>query len=235
VTVSVFVGLTAVILSPLALGILEGLTRSSWTTLSQIGETYGGAAAILTAATLGGIIASLVLQVRESKIAREQATRSMHFDLVRITMDEPRLLAAVGLSPQTGPDDLEELRERQLANLWLTYWHTIYDLDYLPTAGLRIYLNEFFRGDSARTFWADVGSTWPHQWHGRRHRRFCQIVNEEHRAALAMNPLPRPVPVGTSKKVQHNGTERAFVFTAGLAVGTMFTILLTRLLRRRAR
>ncbi|MCG5215201.1 DUF6082 family protein [Streptosporangium soli] len=234
-TAIALVCLLAVILSPLALGVVEGLTRSSWTRLSEIGQTYGGAAAILTAVAFGGVIASLILQVRESKVSREQAVRSMHSDLVRMTMDEPELLRAIGvLNPQASKDELTKLRERQLVNLWLTYWHTLYDLDHLPAAGLRLYLREFFQGDAARSFWTDAGSGWPLHWHGRRHRQFCQIVDEEHLAALEGYQAQEPKPVAIRDKSRDVGApEKMLAFAVGMAVGTGLAVLSARIRNRR--
>jgi hypothetical protein len=65
------VGLVAV--SPLALDIFGN--SPAWTQRSEIGQTYGAAAALLSVLALVGISISLILQAREAKIAREYASR----------------------------------------------------------------------------------------------------------------------------------------------------------------
>lgn len=63
-----------VAVSPLALDLFDG-SADSWTRRGNIGQTYGAAAALLSVFALAGVAASLVLQARESKANREQASR----------------------------------------------------------------------------------------------------------------------------------------------------------------
>lgn len=70
-------------LSPFA---LEWMTRDAKLDrerLSQIGDTYGAAGAVLAALSLAGIAVSLLLQARQAKATSEQTARMFHFDLVR--------------------------------------------------------------------------------------------------------------------------------------------------------
>lgn len=98
-TVSMPIALAAilalVVLSPLALG---GLThyRSDWPLLSNIGQTYGAVSALLSSVALGGVVLSLLYQARDSKTAREQTTRSLQLELIKMQMRDPALMTASG-------------------------------------------------------------------------------------------------------------------------------------------
>ena len=91
--VSLSVILVAV--SPLALDLFDG-SRNSWTRRGDIGRTYGAAAALLSVFALAGVAVSLVLQARESKANREQASRLIHTDLLKMAMDDPAYLECWG-------------------------------------------------------------------------------------------------------------------------------------------
>jgi uncharacterized membrane protein len=84
-----------VILSPLALAGIAHF-RSDWIQLSNIGQTYGAISAILSALALGGILASLLYQARDSRIAHEQMIRTFQFELIKLELDDPSLAAAMG-------------------------------------------------------------------------------------------------------------------------------------------
>jgi uncharacterized membrane protein len=82
------VGLIA--LSPIALGLYEGAT-SEWERLSFIGQTYGAASAVLSVLALIGVVVTLRVQARETRLAREEARRAAIGDLLRMAMDDPDL------------------------------------------------------------------------------------------------------------------------------------------------
>ena len=64
-----------VALSPLALRELSSVRGVSWPQLSNIGQTYGAASALLTGLALIGVVGSIVFQVRAIRVSREQAMR----------------------------------------------------------------------------------------------------------------------------------------------------------------
>jgi hypothetical protein len=70
-----------VALSPLALTYLNVKKSTDWDRLSDIGQTYGAASALLAGLALTGVAASLFFQAREAKATREQALRALHGDL----------------------------------------------------------------------------------------------------------------------------------------------------------
>ena len=88
--------LLVVIFSPLALREFGNSTQTNWSQLSSIGQTYGAISALLTAMALIGVVASLLFQAREVRLAKEQAIRMFHHELIRMQLDDPLYMAALG-------------------------------------------------------------------------------------------------------------------------------------------
>src|SRR5215471_21034949 len=59
--------LALVLISPILLRQLDRIKGIDWSLLSNIGQTYGAASAILSAVALIGISISLLVQVRQAK------------------------------------------------------------------------------------------------------------------------------------------------------------------------
>jgi hypothetical protein len=87
-------------ISPLA---VDGFGRATtrWERLSFIGQTYGAAWATLAVLALTGVVATLVFQARETRLAREEARRAAIGELLRMAMDDPELTSAGALSRRT--------------------------------------------------------------------------------------------------------------------------------------
>src|SRR5947208_2108644 len=66
----VVIVLVLVIFSPLALRQFGSVRGVSWARLSNIGQTYGAASALLTGLALVGVVGSLVFQVRAIQVSR---------------------------------------------------------------------------------------------------------------------------------------------------------------------
>jgi hypothetical protein len=62
--------LLVVIFSPLALREFGNSTQTNWSQLSSVGQTYGAISALLTAMALISVVASLLCQAREARLAR---------------------------------------------------------------------------------------------------------------------------------------------------------------------
>src|SRR5580698_10173445 len=59
-------------ISPLALQRLANIHGLDWEQLSNIGQAYGATVALLTVLTLGGVVAALIIQLKDSRATREQ-------------------------------------------------------------------------------------------------------------------------------------------------------------------
>jgi len=78
----------AVLMSPLLMVHLssKGLP---WQQLADIGQAYGGASALLSAAALCGVVASLLFQRRQVRQELAEMDRQQHIELMRIALEHP--------------------------------------------------------------------------------------------------------------------------------------------------
>ena len=105
-----------------------------WQRFSNIGQTYGAASAMLSVLALIGVAISLIMQCRESKASREQARRALHFELLKMAMDDPFYLHVWG---PFAPPDTDLYREHMYANLILTHWQMDWDVGAIDEEHLR--------------------------------------------------------------------------------------------------
>ena len=180
-----------VALSPFAFELLESINGVNWQRLSDIGQTYGAASALLSALAITGVAISLVLQAKEMASSRRQSSRTFHHELLRMAADEPRYLECWG--PRLYPT-LDEERRGMYCNLILSFWQMNYENDNYPENALRFAAAEHFRGEVGRQNWAKIGRQRAQNSAGRRSRRFMQILDEEYQKAVATGP---PVPRGS--------------------------------------
>lgn len=173
---SAVVGL--VILSPFGLTEIARF-RNDWLQLSDIGQTYGAISAILSGLALVGIIASLQYQARDSRNAHEQMMRTFQFELIKLELDDPTLIAATGAPwGRNIPSDADSLREFLYVQMWVSFWASIY-----ATGGMRssvaraLASDELFKGSAARTYWSAVGQQQLASSKGR-YNKFFRLLDE---------------------------------------------------------
>ncbi|WP_345385218.1 DUF6082 family protein [Nonomuraea salmonea] len=177
VAVSVVAGM--LVLSPLALRGLAALVPGpEWTRLSEIGQAYGPATTLLTAVSLLGIAASVLMQARTARIAAEQTSRVLHMELIRWAIDDPSLTQALG-EPWRKPEDDGYLRLYVFYNQFLTMWRSMYSLGQITEASLRHNMARAFGTEIARTHWEGHRGEYEIASADRRQRDFCRIVEEE--------------------------------------------------------
>ena len=70
-----------ILLSPLLLRQIATLGGVDWTKLSDIGQTYGAASAILSALAVGGVAISLFLQANQGRANQVQMIREYQREL----------------------------------------------------------------------------------------------------------------------------------------------------------
>jgi hypothetical protein len=183
IVVSIFGTLSIVFLSPLALTWLPEDYGTDWSKLSNIGQTYGVASAILAVLALAGVAVSLLLQQREAKAAREQALRGLHVDLLRMALDEDAFLECwgnIGVS-----EDRLWHRQHIYLNLVVSHWQLMWEIGAMNEAHLRLAAAQIFGGPLGRRFWAEVRTPRPAVEIGRRASRFHAIIEDEYQRALA--------------------------------------------------
>jgi Family of unknown function (DUF6082) len=180
-----------VLLSPVALAVLNPDGRADWERLANISQTYAAASAVLALLALGGVAASLVFQAREMRMSRSQALRSHHFELLRMAMENPSYMRVWG--PSRFPDD-EQWRQALYANLIVTYWYMAYDMGDLSEIHLRAVAAEFFAGEPGQDFWRTWRELRLRTATQKAVRNFNQILDDEYQKATQPPPAPEPTP-----------------------------------------
>jgi hypothetical protein len=178
--------LGVVAVSPLALKALGSLHGWNWTQLSNIGQAYGAASALLTGLALIGVAASIILQVREMNAAREQSSREHHAHLLEMALQDPVYQRCWGVDPSKHTADA--FRQRGYLNLIVSYWQRDYRVNGISDLMLRSNLTSLFRGEAARKWWTNTRNYRISAAVNHRDKRFCRIIDKEFRKAVSSGP-----------------------------------------------
>lgn len=173
------VSLTIVLLlvSPLILLIPAIVLDVNWRQLTDIGQSYTGIAAVLSAAALVGIVASIRFQAEQTRLLRRQLTREMQFNLLDMAMSDPHYAAIFRISPTQGYD---AFRKAAFQNLWVRYLEFAYLTGEMSEEELRSIFEGFFTVADNRV-WFDSGRQHlPRYASGltAKGKRFLQILEE---------------------------------------------------------
>ena len=179
--------IAVVVASPLAMAQLGSLRGVNWAQLSEVGQTYGAASALLTGLALLGVVGSMVYQARTIKVSREQSYRDRHGRLVEMALDDPIYQRCWGSNPAAHPTR-DHYRQQVYLNLIVSNWEQNYVLGGFREHALRGSLAWMFRGEAGRTFWAEARKVRLEMSESRRSRRFCRIVEEEYQKAVSSGP-----------------------------------------------
>lgn len=215
-----------IILSPFALAKLAQF-KENWSEISNIGQTYGAVSALLSSLALGGVILSILLQAHNNQTAREETTRALHHDLIRMTMDNPELMTALGapwgfpIPPESGP-----IRDHLYIQMWVSFLAGNFAIGELTEPAARYSAKrELFGSKAGRDYWAAVGRLQLEGTKGRRHK-FFQILDEEYEKAISMDtPVAKPIKV--SPKTSNNSCEarryaqRLGLITSAAVIGAL--------------
>ncbi|MER6994346.1 DUF6082 family protein [Streptomyces sp. NPDC000410] len=178
-----------VFLSPFALRAFGTGNGDEWKRLSEIGQTYGAASAVVSAFALGGVAVSLLVQARQARADQIQAIRGFHLELMRMQLDDLPLYL-----PCWGPLDLptdDAKRQHIYTNLMVQYAWMGYEIGTIPEPLLRDMLAGMFRGDVGPRFWGMARGAWAAATEGSaRGRRFVRIIDEEHARAGRASETP---------------------------------------------
>ncbi|MEU7896487.1 DUF6082 family protein [Nonomuraea sp. NPDC049152] len=170
--------------SPFALDRLGSATGVDWASLADVGDAYGSAVALLTAASLLVLAISVAFQARSARISSETTGRLLHVEMMRFVMEDPSLMQVEGARWDGTAEASEEMRRWVYANMQLALFRSFFALKELPTAELRMQMAARFRSRIGREHW-EFNRTWFRASVRNRHdRRFCEIVEEEYQKAL---------------------------------------------------
>ncbi|MGP3937673.1 DUF6082 family protein [Nonomuraea sp. KM88] len=104
--------------SPLVLDRLAGGTSVDWASLADVGEAYGAAVALLTAASLLALAVSVAFQARTARVSSETTVRMLHVEMMRFVMEYPSLMQVEGAQwdgTEEGAEVMRRLGIRQHA------------------------------------------------------------------------------------------------------------------------
>ncbi|BCY12723.1 hypothetical protein L3i22_078110 [Actinoplanes sp. L3-i22] len=163
--------------------------NQDWSRVSDIGQAYGAASAVISTLALGGVLVGLVVQYRQYAAARLQSLKDNTRDVVRMAMEDPFLQQCWG--GRIAPPGMEE-RAFSYCNMVMNAWKAAWELNDLSEAQARSYLANFFDSEVPREFWRMHGD-----WHLRvkptnRRERFLAIVDEEYLRSVKAGPPSRP-------------------------------------------
>jgi hypothetical protein len=166
-------------------------TDERWTTLSSIGQSFSGVSAILAAAALGAIAYSSRLQARELRVTQLQALRQMHFELLRLPLEDPRLSVVWGASEFIAREDYEAWRVSIYTNLAFMYIQMSFRIGEVPAGHLRsLAATELFNNDNGIKFWMRARDAFISGIPDRKVLDFARILDEEHQAAIVRGLPP---------------------------------------------
>ena len=180
---------TLVAFSPLALELWKN-SPANWNWLSEVGQTYGAASALLAMFALVGVAVSLVLQAREAKSAREQTLRSLHGELMRMAMEDPLYRACWGAFFTS--DDPDAQRAHMYVNQIVNHWLTMWELRSITEPHLREVAQTVLAGPYGQKYWSEVRELRMTSASTRRERRFYRIPDEEYERARRSAPSQSP-------------------------------------------
>lgn len=166
--------IVVVLLSPLLMVRLS-LNGLPWGELADVGQAYGGASALLSAAALCGVGASLLFQRRQIRQELADIDRQQHMDLLRLAIENPEFIEVLDKDTALNPHGRQEL----YANLTMMYWLAVWQLGEVDDDELRGMSAGMFRSEITRSWWARVGSIWIGTRGKPERRRFVSIVSDE--------------------------------------------------------
>jgi Family of unknown function (DUF6082) len=193
-SVACLIALSLVAFSPFAITKLQGLSKD-WKELSDIGSTYGAISALISSLALGAVVVSLLYQARAGRTAREQSIRSLQQQLIRMEMEDPALMTAIG-APWGLPIPAEsaEIRAHLYIHLWATFWAGNYVVGEMAEPAVRkLVRSELFNSNEGRRYWATIRDNVLSTNEGK-YRHFALIVDDEYQKVL-MNKVPVAEPI----------------------------------------
>lgn len=194
---------------------------------SNVSQFYGTISALASSLALFGVAISLLYQARAGHTAREQSIRSLQQQLIRMEMDDPALMTAIG-APWGLPIPAESarIRDHLYIHMWATFWAGNYVIGELNASGVRgVASVELFSSNAGRAYWAAVRERALNVNEGR-YLRFARIVDEEYQKVIADGvPVAEPVRVAdceiNSTTYRKSGHRRSALVGATLIIGVL--------------
>jgi hypothetical protein len=224
--------LSLILVSPLLLRQLAQIKGIDWTKLSNIGQTYGTASAILSAVALIGIAISLLIQARQAKTERVRITRERHMELLHIVLDAPEIYSSIigAEAAQSGLD----ARQFTFCTMWVNYARMGFEAGVLTEELLHDDIfGPAFGNEPMRKWWIRARKYWSGDLiQGRKDRKFVQIVDQEYRKALKVPPA---IILNRTDDNAHNIATTTILKRCSMLTGTALGITLGIIIGSRLR
>ncbi|TQS46183.1 DUF6082 family protein [Cryptosporangium phraense] len=183
-------GLIALLAAPIALTVPAELPGFDWQKVGAVGEAYGGVSALLSGAALIGVIVSTRQQSRQIRLARAQANRTLHFELIRYVIENPKRYAPYWGIP---PNGAEAVAESAYINQILNFLRFGIESESFPVGEAKGVLKEVLAGEEGRRYWESRRSGWLELVADEDGRRFISLVDEAYdELAAHYKALPPP-------------------------------------------
>jgi len=222
-----------VVVSPLLMVRLSD-SRLPWSQLADVGQAYGGASALLSAAALCGVGASLLFQRRQVRQELADIDRQQHMELLRLAIDNPELIEVLDARTANSPHARQDL----YANLTMMYWLAVWQLGEVDDDELRGMAAAMFQSEVTRNWWSRVGAIWIGTKSRTDRRRFVAIISSELMQAESTAPedttaAPRTeLPTGPGDQPPQPPGQRVVLLALTLASAGV-SLAVFRTLRRR--
>ncbi|MFB9727201.1 DUF6082 family protein [Haloechinothrix salitolerans] len=172
--------LAAVPFSPLILQLLAENNDVDWGYAAEVAQAYGPASTLLSAAALGGVTISLLVQNREARANRNHSQRTFHHELLKMAMDDLIYLECWG--PRNWATIREE-KQSMYVNLIISFWQMDHESGRLNDKLLGEVSEELFRGRAGRSYWNKFGDKRITRAQTSKQKRFVRILNNEFKKA----------------------------------------------------
>jgi hypothetical protein len=226
---AIFMGLTVI-----SLVIFSPFTFSG---LANVRQFYMTISVLISSFALVGIAISLLYQARAGRTSREQAIRSLQQQLIKMEMDDPALMTAMGAPWGLSiPAESARIRDHLYIHMWATFWAGNYAVGELNDATVREEARlELFSSEAGRAYWAAVREKVLTSNEGK-YRRFARLVDEEYQKIMASNaPVALPVRITHSASDPPVRHKTGFWHCALVGVALLVGALARRKLSRRPR
>jgi hypothetical protein len=171
--------------------VVGAILTVNWGRLNEIGQSYTGVSAIVSAAALVGVTISLRLQARQTELLQQQTARQFQFEILRMASDNPAF-APVMVAALPADDRSHEAFKLHVFQVQvLRFFEYSYLSDQYSDSSLEHILeHEFFPAAANQQWWGRVRGYWLTESKTGRSHRFIEIVDRAYAATESPPPGP---------------------------------------------
>lgn len=188
-----------IVVSPLILVLLNKFLNLNWIQLSNIGQSYTGVSALLSAGAFIAVAITVRLQAKQTRLIQQQATRTMQFELLRMVLNQPEVYGPIVSGP-IHQSNKDHERQHLFATMWIQYACFAYQTNEVGEDILRNEIFAFtFAGEEGRRWYRTAFPYWT-QFAGKDKTigKFVSIMKEEYDKAVSYAPSPDESTSGTT-------------------------------------